>query len=71
MADCGYDSDPLVAAPALAPAFLRRGPLRPAPFSGLKQFRRGATRNDKLGAHVVALIQLAATVLGLHGCYTS
>jgi transposase len=37
-------------------------------FSRLKQFRRIATRYDKLDAHFLAFIQLAATVLWLRDC---
>jgi len=37
-------------------------------FSCLKQFRRVATRYDKLEAHFLAFIQLAATVLWLRDC---
>ena len=37
-------------------------------FSRLKQFRRVATRYDKLDAHFLAFIQLAATVLWLRDC---
>jgi transposase len=37
-------------------------------FSRLKQFRRVATRYDKLAAHFLAFVQLAATVLWLRDC---
>jgi transposase len=37
-------------------------------FSRLKHFRRVATRYDKLDAHFLAFIQLAATVLWLRDC---
>ncbi|WP_369810670.1 IS5 family transposase [Hymenobacter cheonanensis] len=37
-------------------------------FSRLKQFRRVVTRNDKLAAHFLALVHLAATVLWLRDC---
>ncbi|TPG66336.1 transposase, partial [Hymenobacter nivis] len=37
-------------------------------FSRLKQFRRVATRYDKLDAHFLAFIHLAATVLRLRDC---
>ena len=37
-------------------------------FSRLKQFRRVATRYDKLDTHFLAFIQLAATVLWLRDC---
>jgi transposase len=37
-------------------------------FSRLKQFRRVATRYDKLDAHFLAFIHLAATVLWLRDC---
>lgn len=37
-------------------------------FSRLKQFRRLATRYDKLDTHFLAFIQLAATVLWLRDC---
>jgi transposase len=37
-------------------------------FSRLTQFRRVATRCDKLEAHFLALIQLAATVPWLRDC---
>jgi transposase len=37
-------------------------------FSRFKQFRRVATRYDKLDAHFLAFIQLAATVLWLRDC---
>ena len=37
-------------------------------FSRLKQFRRVATRYDKLDKHFLAFIQLAATVLWLRDC---
>ena len=37
-------------------------------FSRLKQFRRVATRYDKLDAHFLAFVQLAATVLWLRNC---
>ena len=37
-------------------------------FSRLKQFRRVATRYDKLDAHFLAFVHLAATVLWLRGC---
>ena len=37
-------------------------------FSRLKQFRRIATRYDKLDAHFLAFIHLAATVLWLRDC---
>ena len=37
-------------------------------FSRLKQFRRVATRYDKLDAHFLAFVQLAATVLWLRDC---
>ncbi len=37
-------------------------------FSRLKQFRRLATRYDKLDAHFLAFIHLAATVLWLRDC---
>lgn len=38
-------------------------------FSRLKQFRRVATRYDKLDAHFLAFIHIAATVLWLRDCY--
>ena len=37
-------------------------------FSHLKQFRRVATRYDKLDARFLAFVQLAATVLWLRDC---
>lgn len=37
-------------------------------FSRLKQFRRVATRHDKLDAHFLAFVHLAATVLWLRDC---
>ncbi len=37
-------------------------------FSRLKQFRRVATRYDKLDAHFLAFIHLAATVVWLRDC---
>ncbi len=37
-------------------------------FCRLKQFRRVATRYDKLDAHFLAFIHLAATVLWLRDC---
>ena len=37
-------------------------------FSRLKQFRRVATRYDKLDVHFLAFIHLAATVLWLRDC---
>ena len=37
-------------------------------FNRLKQFRRVATRYDKLDAHFLAFIHLAATVLWLRDC---
>lgn len=37
-------------------------------FSRLKQFRRVATRYDKLATHFLAFVQLAATVLWLRDC---
>ena len=37
-------------------------------FSRLKQFRRVATRYDKLEAHFLAFVPLAATVLWLRDC---
>ena len=37
-------------------------------FSRLKQFRRVATRYDKLDAHFLAFVELAATVLWLRDC---
>jgi transposase len=37
-------------------------------FSRLKQFRRVATRYDKLDVHFLACIHLAATVLWLRDC---
>jgi transposase len=37
-------------------------------FSRLKQFRRVATRYDKLDAHFLSFVQLAATVLWLREC---
>jgi len=37
-------------------------------FSRLKQFRRVATRYDKLDMHFLAFIHLAATVLWLRDC---
>jgi transposase len=37
-------------------------------FSRLKQFRRVATRYDKLDAHFLAFVHLAATVLWLRDC---
>lgn len=37
-------------------------------FSRLKQFRRLATRYDKLDAHFLAFVHLAATVLWLRDC---
>ena len=37
-------------------------------FSRLKQFRRVATRYDKLDAHFLAFVLLAATVLWLRDC---
>ena len=37
-------------------------------FSRLKQFRRVATRYDKLDTHFLAFVQLAATVLWLRDC---
>ena len=37
-------------------------------FSRLKQFRRVATRYDKLDAHFLAFIHLAATILWLRDC---
>lgn len=37
-------------------------------FSRLKQFRRVATRYDKLDTHFLAFIHLAATVLWLRDC---
>jgi len=37
-------------------------------FSRLKQFRRVATRYDKLDAHFLAFVQLAATVIWLRDC---
>ena len=37
-------------------------------FSRLKQFRRVATRYDKLDRHFLAFIHLAATVLWLRDC---
>lgn len=37
-------------------------------FSRLKRFRRVATRYDKLDAHFLAFIHLAATILWLRDC---
>jgi transposase len=37
-------------------------------FSRLKQFRRIATRYEKLAAHFLAFVHLAATVLWLRDC---
>jgi transposase len=37
-------------------------------FSHLKQFRRVATRYDKLDAHFLAFVHLTATVLWLCDC---
>jgi transposase len=37
-------------------------------FSRLKQFRRVATRYDKLDAHFLAFVQLTAAVLWLRDC---
>ncbi len=37
-------------------------------FSRLKQFRRLATRYDKLDAHFLDFIHLAATILWLRDC---
>ena len=37
-------------------------------FSRLKQFRRVATRYDKLDAHFLTFVHLAATVLWLRDC---
>ncbi|HEX8504320.1 MAG TPA: transposase, partial [Hymenobacter sp.] len=37
-------------------------------FSRLKQFRRVATRYDKLDAHFLSFVHLAATVLWLREC---
>jgi len=37
-------------------------------FSRLKQFRRVATRYDKLDTHFLSFVQLAATVLWLRDC---
>lgn len=37
-------------------------------FSRLKQFRRVATRYDKLDAHFLAFVHLAASVLWLRDC---
>lgn len=37
-------------------------------FSRLKQFRRVATRYDKLDAHFLAFIHIAATILWLRDC---
>jgi len=37
-------------------------------FSRLKQFRRVATRYEKLDAHFLAFVQVAATVLWLRDC---
>ena len=37
-------------------------------FSRLKQFRRVATRYDKLDTHFLAFVHLAATVLWLRDC---
>lgn len=37
-------------------------------FSRLKQFRRVATRYEKLDAHFLAFVHLAATVLWLRDC---
>jgi transposase len=37
-------------------------------FSRLKQFRRVATRYDKLDTHFLAFVHLAATVLWLRNC---
>jgi len=37
-------------------------------FSRLKQFRRVATRYDKLDVHFLAFVHLAATVLWLRDC---
>lgn len=37
-------------------------------FSRLKQFRRVATRYDKLDAHFLAFVHIAATVLWLRDC---
>jgi transposase len=37
-------------------------------FSRLKQFRRLATRYDKLDAHFLAFVHMAATVLWLRDC---
>lgn len=85
VADCGYDSDPLVASLAacgtcavIPPRGKRRHPRELARyaqrhpverlFSRFKQFRRVATRYDKLDAHFLAFVQLAATVLWLRDC---
>jgi transposase len=47
--------------------YARRHPIERL-FSRLKQFRRVATRYDKLDAHFLAFVQLAATVLWLRDC---
>ena len=82
MANCGYDSAPLMALLAargtqtvIPPPRKRRhsqaydpvryGQRQPVErlFSRLKPFRRAVTRYDKLDAHFLAFIHLAATVL--------
>ncbi|MEJ7661334.1 MAG: transposase [Hymenobacter sp.] len=50
------------------PRALRPAPGRGAPFSRLKQFRRVATRYDKLDTQYLAFIHVAATVLWLRDC---
>jgi transposase len=83
IANWGYDSDPLVAAlaarsiqtvisprnpQAYDPArYAQRYPVEQL-FSRLKQFRRLATRNDKLDMHFLAFVHLAATLLWLRDC---
>lgn len=68
IADRGYDSDRLMAARAsrayYADRYVQRHPVERL-FSRLKQFRRVATRYDRLDAHFLALIHVAATVLWL------
>lgn len=83
IADRGYDSDPLVASlttrgtqAVIQPRRKRRYPRAydaaryaiERLFSRLKQFRRVATRYNKLDAHFLVFIHLAATVLWLRDC---
>ena len=49
------------------PRYAQRHPVERL-FSRLKQFRRVATRYDKLDRHFLAFIHLAATVLWLRDC---